>query len=111
MARRAGGYKKSDSTEWAECARSMYGEAVVSANSLGQDVFTWMNDAIAHHVYRVKLLHAKERYEADMAEAIHTNGITPQQWESRYQVTDPKPEITRRPGQGSGPTTSRSYRP
>ena len=111
MARRAGGYKKSDSTEWAECARSIYGEAIVSANLMGQDVFTWMNDAIQHHAYRCEALTKQQQYQADMAHAHETGGISPQQWETRYTVTRPKPEITQPgPGQGSGPA-GRNHRP
>lgn len=112
MARRAGGYKKSDPTEWAECARSMYGEAVVSANKLGQDVYVWMNDAIAHHVYRVEQIEAQRRYQADMAEfTAGRTSISPVQYDPKYQVDRPKPEITQpAAGQGSGPT-GRNYRP
>ena len=104
MARRAGGYKKSDPTEWAECARSSYGEAISSANRLGQDVFTWMNDAIAHHVYRVEQVQAQQLYRHDMEafNAGRTN-ISPMQYDPKYQVNRPKPEITYPgPGQGSG---------
>jgi hypothetical protein len=111
MARRAGGYKKSDSTEWAECARSIYGEAIVSANSIGQDVFVWMNDAILHHVYRIEQMKAAAMYQADVKHAHETKGITPQPYEAKYQVQREKPTITRPgPGQGSGPS-GRSYRP
>lgn len=110
MARRAGGYKRSDPTEWAECARSMYGEAITSANSLGQDVYVWMNDAIAHHVYRVKVLHAQERYAEAKAEAARTLSPTPLQ--SDFMVREQPPQITKPgpAGQGGGPT-GRSYRP
>ncbi len=111
MARRAGGYRKSDPTEWAECARAIYGEAIVSANLMGQDVYVWMNDAIQHHVYRCEALKAQELYRADCE--AHLRGelkISPQQWEDKYQVKRPKPEITRPAGQGSTPG-GRSYRP
>lgn len=106
MARRAGGYKKSDPTEWAECARSMYGEAVVSANRLGQDVYVWMNDAIAHHVYRVEQVQAQQQYRADM-EAFNAgkSNISPQQYDPKYQVSRPRPEITQ-PGPGQGSAAS-----
>ena len=112
MAKRPGGYKKSDDAEWAECHRSSYGEAIASANRLGQDVFTWMNDAIAHHVYRVDQLQAQQLYRADL-EAFNAglSNISPLQYDPKYQVTRPKPEITMpEPGKGSAPT-GRSYRP
>ena len=109
MAKRAGGYKRSDPTEWAECARSSYGEAITSANRLGQDVYTWMNDAIAHHVYRVEQIEAQQRYQADEVTAARNNDPTPDKNDPRYQVTRPKPTITE-PGAGKGSTTGRSYR-
>jgi hypothetical protein len=89
----------------------MYGEAVVSANKLGQDVFTWMNDAIAAHVYRVELLQVQEAYRADLqAFNAGETHVSPQSYDPKYQVTRPKPEITPPPaGKGSGPTGS-SYR-
>jgi hypothetical protein len=112
MAKRPGGYRKSDNTEWAECARSLYGEAIASANRMGQDVFVWMNDAIAHHVYRCELLEKQAQYQADLKHAHDSNGIAPQPYEERYQVTRPKPEITRPgPGAGQGSGPGRSYRP
>lgn len=107
MARRPGGYKRSDPTEWAECARSMYGEAITSANQLGQDVYVWMNDAIAHHVYRIKVMQAQERYLEAKQEAEHTRNPYPDQ--SQFMPKEPPPTITR-PGQGST-ATGRSYRP
>ena len=112
MARRAGGYRKSDPTEWAECSRRMYGEAITSANKLDQDVFIWMNDAIAHHVYRVDQIEAGDRYQADYAAWMAGNSPgQPMQSDPKYQVTRPKPEITMpAAGQGSGPT-SRTHRP
>lgn len=112
MARRAGGYKKSDQVEWAECHQQMYGEAITSANRLGQNLFTWMNDAIAHHVYRVEQIEARDRYQADYAAWMAGNSPgQPMQSDPKYQVTRPRPEITMQPaGQGSGPA-SRAYRP
>jgi hypothetical protein len=110
MARRAGGYKRSDPTEWAECSRQVYGEAIVSANAMGQDVYTWMNDAIQHHAYRCELIQCKERYAADLRAAHETNGISPMEYEERYQPTRKQPTITRSTGQGSGPT-GRGYKP
>ena len=98
MARRAGGYKKSDPTEWAECSRSTYGEAIVSANRAGLDVYTWMNDAIVCHVYRLKLEEARERYAEAKAEAERTLSPTPLQ--SDYMPKEPPPTLTR----GRGPT-------
>ncbi len=113
MARRAGGYRKSQDVEWAECARQTYGEAIVSAASMGQDVFTWMNDAIQHHAYRCEVLQAQARYQADELEASTSMRNTPDKNDPRYQVTRPKPEITRPAAeQGSGPTgRGRSLRP
>lgn len=111
MARRAGGYKKSDPTEWAECARSTYGEAIVSANLMGQDVFTWMNDAIVHHVYRCEGLQAQARYQMDEAYAAENRMNTPDKNDPRYQVTRPKPEITRPAGQGGAAVPGRALKP
>lgn len=90
----------------------MYGEAITSANRLGQDVFVWMNDAIAHHVYRVEQIEARDRYQADYKAWMQGNAPgQPMQSDPRYQVTRPKPEITMPgPGQGSGPA-GRTYRP
>ncbi len=105
MARRVGGYKKADRTEWAECDRRLYGEAIVSAASMDQDEFVWMNDAIAHHVYRCEQVKAQERYQMDMAafNAGHTD-ISPQKHDPRYQVTRARPEITvQQPGQSTAP--------
>ena len=109
MARRAGGYKRADPTEWAECARALYGEAITSANRLGQDVFVWMNDAIAHHVYRVEALQAQERYQADYAAFVKSPlaAGAPDQRDPKYQVTRPKPEITRPSGQGAASSAPR----
>jgi hypothetical protein len=87
-----------------------YAEAIQSAAAMGQPLEVWATDAIAHHVYRCEQLKAQERYRADMALAIQNGAISPQQWEDKYQVTRPKPEITRPAGQGSGPV-GKSYRP
>lgn len=112
MARRPGGSgRKSADIEWAECHRSLYGEAIVSATSMGQDAYTWMNDAIEHHVYRCEQLKAQERYQADLAAAAAGLQPSPMSYDERYQVHRPKPTITKRPGQGSGPPTGRNYRP
>ena len=73
MARRPGGYKKADDVEWAECHKSLYGEAIVSANRLGQNLFTWINDAIAHHVYRVEQIDKQNLYRADYAAWMEGN--------------------------------------
>ncbi len=76
---------------------------------MGQDVFTWMNDAIQHHAYRCEQLKAQERYQADAAEAMLNSRPTPMQYDEKYQVSRPKPTITRPAGQGSEPGTGRSY--
>jgi hypothetical protein len=87
-----------------------YAEAIQSAAAMGQTLDVWASDAIAHHVYRCDQLQAQYRYREDAAEAERTMSPTPLQHDERYQVTRPKPKITRPAGQGSGPP-GRSYRP
>jgi hypothetical protein len=104
MAKRAGGYRKSDDVEWAECHRTLYGEAIVSAAAMGQDVYTWLNDAIAFHAYQCERLRLYRQYRDDQEEATHHRRPAVDPNEARYQPTRPKPEITwPARGQGSRP--------
>ncbi len=114
MAKR-GGYGRSEPVEWVKLPQVTYGEAITSAVSMGQDVNTWFLDAVAHHLYRCEGLQAQERYAHDDAVAAAGMKPTPDKHDQRYQITRPKPEITRPaagPGPGQGSTGGgRSLRP
>lgn len=90
----------------------MYGEAIASANKLGQDVFVWMNDAIAHHVYRVEQIEARDRYQADYQAWMQGNTPgQPIQSDPKYQVQRPRPEITVPVAGRGGEPGGKAYRP
>ena len=78
---------------------------------MGQDYFTWLNDAVMHHVYRGELMAAKELYRADELEARQGNRPTPDQNDKRYQVDRPAPTITRTGPAAAAPSNQRTPRP
>lgn len=108
MARR-GGYSRSTNDEWMRVERRVYGEALRSADDMGQDLDIWLTDAIQHHSYRCELIQAKQRYRQACEEAAATRNVSP--LESDFMPTRSAPTITRREGQGSSTGNQRSYRP
>jgi hypothetical protein len=104
-----GGYKKSSNDEWMRVERRVYGEALRSADDMGQDLDIWLTDAIRHHAYRCELIQLKEQYRHD----CHQAGINrqPSPVEADYVPKGPPPHITRPTGQGGGAPNGRNYRP
>lgn len=112
MARRGGYTRNAEGIEWAKLSEQLDAEGKLSAVSMGQSYYVWLNDAVAHHVFRCEQLKAQERYQQDQAEATRTNSYTVDPLSPKYQVTRAKPTITRASvsEQGSG-VTGRTYRP
>ena len=98
-----GGYKKGVDigAEYVRLHETLDAEGKITARSMGQDYRVWISDAVEHHVYRCEMLLAQERYQHDAMAAAQRNSHTPDRFDPRYQVTRPKPEITRPAGQGS----------
>ncbi len=109
MARRPGSGRKDQNIEYAECHRSLYGQAITSANQMGQDPFVWFNDAIVHHVYRCEVLQAQTNYR----QACHDAAVSrqPSPLQADFMPARPAPTITIPGGQGSAAGNRRSYRP
>ena len=105
MAKR-GGYGRSEPVEWFKVPIQTYGEAIVSATNMGQEVGTWLIDAVNHHLYRCEALLTQQRYQMDEQAAAETGRPTPNKHDQRYAIQRPRPEITRRrnqPAESSSP--------
>ena len=112
MARRGGYTRDVAGIEWAKLSQQRHAEGVLSAASMGQDFYTWMNDAVAHHAYRCEMIQAKQRYQEDELAARQSNAPTPDPNDRRYQVNKPVPTITRpEPGGMNGGSRGPRARP
>ena len=107
---REGGYGRSTKAEWLKTDRKSYAAALTSSAAMGQELETWLADAIAFHAYHCEAIGLREKYtqaEAD-ARARNAPAVDP----GHYRPEGPKPTITPgKAGQGSGPGSARSYRP
>lgn len=101
MARRGGYGRDVEGIEWAKMSAHQDAEGKLSAAAMGQSYYTWLNDAVAFHVYYCERYRLHQQYSHDQAEASRSNTFTVDPHDPRYQPQRPRPVITMQPGQGS----------
>ena len=111
MARRGGYGKDVEGIEWAKLGAAADAQGKLSAASVGQSYYTWLNDAVAFHVHYCERYQLHQLYRQDQQDATARNAPTVMPHDPKYQPRSPRPSMTFTPAPGQGSDPARNFRP